>query len=181
MKTEDILKLTSAEVDKLTLKELRTITQQLTHVEQVRINRLEKAGLDTPAVQSFKKIADTLGTRGKTLNEVRNTFAKVKYQMGLKTSTIKGAKSVASELSKRLGGNASEIDINSFWKVYNKYQEAYGVNFKFTGESEKVQKILYSISKEYAYFDESFLLEELDRRLQEIYEEIEDDTDEFDF
>lgn len=180
MKTEDILKMTSDDVSRLTLNDLRKVTQQLIHVEQVRMNRLQKAGVVTPALESYNKIKDTLSTKGKTLNEVRATFYQAKYQLGLKTSTVSGAKNVMQNLNKRLGGQSSEIDIKTFWQVYNKYQEMYGLNFKFTGDSEKIQRLLYSVVSNNPYMSIDYLLNEFDKKLTEKYEDDEDDFDDFD-
>lgn len=171
MKTEDILKLTSDDVSRLTLSELKSLTQQLIHVEQVRINRLQKLGINTPAVESFNKVKSKMYTQGKTLNELRATFYQARYQLGLKTSTVSGAKKVAKALNTRLGGDSEAIDIHKFWDVYNKYQEANGITFKYTGDSEKIQRMLYQLMVDNAEMDFDDLMTEFSERLTKLYED----------
>ena len=174
MKTEDIIKLTSDDVSRLTLSELKSLTQQLIHVEQVRINRLQKLGINTPAVESFNKVKSQMYTQGKTLNELRSTFYQARYQLGLKTSTVSGAKSVARSLNARLGGDTGEINMNKFWDIYNKYQQANGVNFKFTGDSEKIQRMLYQTMLDYGEMDFDDIMTEFSDRLTRLYEDDEE-------
>lgn len=190
---EDIMNIDFDELNKLSRSDLARLTSRLTSTANKRIKRLLKSDVNeiSPALSSISqrlgKGKDTafFSVKGKDVNQLRNEFARVKYFLNLKTSSITGTKKLKKETYKRLGINELADDWSSaknkrFWKLYRDIVKRKGgeeqVN-EFYG-SDNIQQLLVSKFKWKRKNDD--ILNEMELELQSLYEENQE-NDEFDY
>ena len=103
MKVKEILNLSDVQINKMSRKELAQVTSILASAANKRINRIEKAGVTSPAVANVKAHEGRFSVKGKNTNQLRGEFARARNFMTNVTSTVKGAKSSARQIEKNLG------------------------------------------------------------------------------
>ena len=103
MKVKDIMKLSDVQINKMSRRELAQVTSILASAANKRINRIEKAGVTSPAVANVKAHDGKFSLKGKNTNQLRGEFARARNFMSNVTSTVKGAKSSARQIEKNLG------------------------------------------------------------------------------
>ena len=103
MKVKEILNLSDVQINKMSRKELAQVTSILASAANKRINRIEKAGVTSPAVANVKAHDGKFSVKGKNTNQLRGEFARARNFMSNVTSTVKGAKSSARQIEKNLG------------------------------------------------------------------------------
>lgn len=130
---KDYLNLSLEEFEKLDTKELKKAVSRLRDVANLRLNRLAKKGLTTPAsnYQKFTANVNLLYSRKANqpkqlnpVNELREEFTRARNFLNLKSSTIKGALQIEKNFTNKfteLGG--TNFDRNTFWRLYNKVKE----------------------------------------------------------
>ena len=103
MRVKEILNLSDVQINKMSRKELAQVTSILASAANKRINRIEKAGVTSPAVANVKAHEGRFSVKGKNTNQLRGEFARARNFMTNVTSTVKGAKSSARQIEKNLG------------------------------------------------------------------------------
>ena len=102
---KDIINMDFEDVQKLTRKELASLTSRLVSASNKRIRRLEKSELsESPALRSLKSRTGNirLSVKGKSQGQLQKTFTEAKHFLNLKTSTIGGYKAVVKNIKKSI-------------------------------------------------------------------------------
>ena len=153
LKISDIVSMDWDRLNKLTEKDLRSITNRLVSASNKRIRRLEKTtrGTSSFAYQSVQERGRKFSTRGKNVNQLKQEFKLAKQFLGYKTSTVKGWKEYRTKVEQRTGyateGESldwSERTWSKYWKVYRRFEETHGGTFK-KGDSDRIQQMLTEI------------------------------------
>lgn len=86
-------------------KEIRAEASRLASIANKRIQRLEKAGLESsPAYQKWiDEGGQKFSVRGKTINEVQSELARLRRFIDAKTSTIRGVNATLKEMASNTG------------------------------------------------------------------------------
>lgn len=149
----DIVSMDWDRLNKLTEKDLRSLTNRLVSASNKRIRRLEKTtrGTSSFAYQSVQERGRKFSTRGKNVNQLKQEFKLAKQFLGYKTSTVKGWKEYRTKVEQRTGyateGESldwSERTWSKYWKVYRRFEETHGGTFK-KGDSDRIQQMLTEI------------------------------------
>lgn len=130
--TQNLLKLSPIDVNKMTEQELRQAVSVLASAANKRLKRLanKPMGTSSPAYQSAQKRAyigsagGKFGTAGKNRNQLLNEFKSAKNFLEAKTSSVTGWTKYRSDVAKKIGGSfSSEEQEKEFWKNYRKLDE----------------------------------------------------------
>lgn len=153
LKISDIVSIDWERLNKLSEKDLRSLTNRLVSASNKRIRRLEKTtrGTSSFAYQSVQERGRKFSTRGKNVNQLKQEFKLAKQFLGYKTSTVKGWKEYRTKVEQRTGyateGESldwSERTWEKYWKVYRRFEETHGGTFK-KGDSDRIQQMLTEI------------------------------------
>ena len=116
---KDISNLDWSDVQKLTRKELASLTSRLVSATNKRLARLEKSELgESPAFRSFKVRTglDKLSVKGKSHGQLQRVFTEAKHFLNLKTSTIGGYKKVIKNIKDtiqdKIGQDITELNVS---------------------------------------------------------------------
>lgn len=92
-------------------KEIRAEASRLASIANKRIQRLEKAGLESsPAYQKWiDEGGKKFSVRGKTINEVQSELARLRRFIDAKTSTIRGVNATLKEMAANTGMDYKSI------------------------------------------------------------------------
>lgn len=141
LKITDILAMTDEDINKMSAKELKEVTQRLASAANKRIKRLEKVrstysrgnlatqskayqGLvnrDTGKVRKFSTRSKALGVKqpGDLKGKLHHEFSRAKSFLEAKTSTIEGTRELANQMSNKLKFKTKEAE-TAFWDLYKK-------------------------------------------------------------
>lgn len=153
LKISDIVSMDWDKLNRISEKDLRSLTNRLVSASNKRIRRLEKTtrGTSSFAYQSVQERGRMFSTRGKNVNQLKQEFKLAKQFLGYKTSTIKGWKEYRTKVEQRTGyateGESldwSERTWSKYWKVYRRFEETHGGTFK-KGDSDRIQQMLTEI------------------------------------
>ena len=108
-----LLQIPSADIDKMTEKELRATVQILASAANKRLKRLgaTETGRMSPAYQSAMQRSYTsaqggkFGTEGKTRNQLRNEYKALKAFMETKTGSVQKWNAYKKKVYERMGGD----------------------------------------------------------------------------
>ena len=187
MSIEDIINLDFEDIQKLTRKELATVTSRLVSATNKRIRRLEKSGLgESPALRSLKERTgeDRLSVKGKKHGQLQKTFTEAKHFLTLKTSTIGGyrkvVKNVRKTVSQRIGKDVSEVDISKLYSTLHKAQEMGLVDRRGSKGSEYAVNQIIDILENNPDKSIDDIVDDINDWYSEMYEEDFTDYDEDD-
>lgn len=93
----ELLNLDIMDFNTMTEKEMRKVVSRLRDAANKKVKRLEKTGIDTPALRQVQRSGGLFSTKGKTLNELRAEHARIRSFMTAKTSTKTGYEQVRNE------------------------------------------------------------------------------------
>ena len=164
MTTEEIINLDIEDIQKLSTKQLQSLTTQIVSTANKRVKALQSAGLeDALILTQMKDFSGRFSSKieGKNkLNRLRNTFSNVRNFLLAETSTVRGYKKYNRETAERIAGNKnmrdpeardfvkryeSDIELRrDFWRIYNRLKETYPDKFSGKGASERIQKLIRS-------------------------------------
>ena len=140
---KDITNMEWDDIQKLTRKELSSITSRLVSATNKRLRRLESSELgESPALRSFMTRTGELrlSVKGKSHGQLQQVFTEAKHFLGLKTSTIKGYKNVIGNIketiTQKTGRSISEIDVGKLYDALHKGQEMGLIDARGTKGSE---------------------------------------------
>ena len=184
---KDILNMDFADIQKLTRKELATVTSRLVSASNKRIRRLEKSELgESPAIRSLKSRTSEsrLSVKGKSQGQLQRTFTEAKHFLNLKTSTISGYKAVVKNIKKsiseRTGKSISEIDVSKLYSTLHKAQELGLVDKRGSKGSEQAVNEIIDILERNPDKSIDDIINDIDDWYTEMYEEDFNDNDEED-
>lgn len=127
---KDISNLEWTDVQKLTRKELASLTSRLVSATNKRLRRLEKSGLgESPALRSFKTRTgeERLSVKGKGHGQLQRVFTEAKHFLNLKSSTVGGYKKVIKNIKETIqdktGKDITELDVSKLYSTLHKAQE----------------------------------------------------------
>ena len=136
MKIKDILAINPEDILKMPEDELRTVVRDLGRVANMRITKLEKAGLTNisqayqtafPKQKKSRKSRNKTGrfsAKGLNLNQLRAEYKRAKGFVTAPTSSLKGARQYGQELKNLTGIDPThKRSIAKFWRQYHKWVE----------------------------------------------------------
>lgn len=176
MSIQDIQNLDPDFISKLGEADLRKISNRLVSAVNKRIRRLEKAGIESPALSSYKKKNYHFSTKGKNRNKLLEQHKLLTGFLGLKTSSVRGATKVRKEVLNRFEiPNMSKKRESEIWYIYNRYREENSGVVGSTLSSEQLIKELFSESNN--HLQNADLESAFRKKANEMYErKIEEDT-----
>ena len=125
-----------SEARAMAVKELRDVYSKL----RARVQRVERRFGKTPAIQEYyNRGLNKLSTKGKTIEDIAKLRIDVEYIEGLKTTTVKGAKTYDENVAKWI--DMYENDKGS----YNRMMMLYN---RMVEENELVEKYKYQVMEE---------------------------------
>ena len=98
MKLDAIMKLNQREIEKMSRKELARVVSDLRSVARKRIERMEKSEVYSPAYTSIIASGGIPSIKGLDVTQLRNELKRYRGFIGMKTSTVKGAKTYQRKL-----------------------------------------------------------------------------------
>ena len=184
---KDIINMDFADIQKLTRKELATVTSRLVSASNKRIRRLEKSELgEAPSIRSLKVRTgeDRLSVKGKSQGQLQRTFTEAKHFLNLKTSTIGGYKKVIKNIKKtiseRIERNVTELDVSKLYSTLHKAQELGLVDKRGSKGSEQAVNEIIDILERNPDKGIDDIINDIDDWYTEMYEEDFNDNDEED-
>lgn len=161
---------------------LAKAVSRLASAANKRLKRFEGSELESPATKSVEKSGGRFGTRGKTLNQLRSEFIRVKNFLSSKTSTIKGYKQFKKDFFDRVEAKTdirkelSDSELNRFWDIYSK-----SANLQpFVKGSAELQKTVFDMFIKYQDEESEDILARVQEKFDNWYEEQQDIENEFD-
>ena len=200
LKITDILNIDLDSFNSLNESQLRALTSRLVSASNKRIRRLEKHDINSPAIQglgsnkSFSTKLKKTTPKNQRINQLRSEFARIRTFLTSQTSTIKGFNKFVKDTRKRLAKETGlsekdikNIDVNKvFDKLHELQQKGYVSSYRGSKGSLQARNKLFEIAKEYPDLDADeladYLFDELEEAYEsDIYDDLEDETDETDF
>ena len=145
MKWTEAIDLTPDQFRFITAKELKQRLNVLTGVANKRLARLKEADLTTPASRYLK-----FSVKNKSYNELKKEFSRARNFLRMKSSTVKGARSIEKAFKDRLkievkaGDVIETFDKKEFWEAYNKIKSSDKALITRLS-SEQVQSDIYNM------------------------------------
>jgi len=146
MNIQQILKIDPNDIAKMNRSDLARIVRPLVSASNKRIRRLQasETGRMSPSIAPESMTGGKqFSIRGQNLNQLRNSYAKMKQYLNNRTSSLTGFKAYRNEVSKRIGGKLSYEQEKQFWETYNKLREQNHSGLFNTLSSSQIQKKLY--------------------------------------
>lgn len=170
-------KIRETDIETLNSWDRRTIARavrRLADTANKRIKLFEEKGLETPAYLNVQKSGGRFSTRGKTVNQLRTEFIRVRNFLGMKTATVKGYKKVKSDFFNRVEASTGQRmvldddDLNKFWRLYDQMESDIS---PFVKGSPQGQKIVYDIFINNLEKNEEELINIIKKKFDIYYEE----------
>ena len=124
---DDILSMSTNEVSKLNLSDLRKVVGRLVSAGNKRLRRLESKGVSTPATEFIKRSGGPLTTKGKNVNELRAEFRRAKTFLRAKSGSLKRitkrTKNVTKALQKAGVKSITHENSDRLFKLYDRIKE----------------------------------------------------------
>ena len=118
----DLLSIDNDTVNDMTRIELSRVVSRMSSVANKRLKRLEAAGYkrgsDNSKSPNIISGTKKFGSKGKSLNQLRNEFSRARDFLEGKTSTVTGMRKVRNEFYTRLSDVTGD-DISTIEKVFN--------------------------------------------------------------
>jgi hypothetical protein len=169
MSINDLLNLDIMDFNSLTEKEMRKVVSRLRDAGNKKIKRLEKSGVETPALRQVNRSGGLFTTKNKDLNSLRAEHSRIKSFMQAKTSTKTGYEKVRKETSEKLQERGIDVktkDLDGFFKVYERLKE---IDPSISLKSVKYE-VMREISQKIDDLDYEGLILQMQEQLDDIYE-----------
>ena len=166
----DLLDVPLETINSLSRSELSTVVSRMSAVANKRLKRLEQSGFKRGAESGPNVISGTrkFASKGKSINQLRNEFSRVRRFLEGKTSTVTGMRKSRDDFYNRLaentgkdvrdikayfaGSDYSEDELTpgqKFWRVV-KNAERFNL-FAETGySSSQIQGVVYNLMSDYS-------------------------------
>ena len=170
---EQIREIPPEEFNKFDKKTLAAAVTRMASAANKRLRRFEKSGIETPATISVSKSGGKFSVKGKSLNQLRSEFIRVKNFLGMKTATQKGYAKVKRDFIERVNATAqqsvklSDKFLNRFWRIYDKTANL----APFVKGSPDRQKMVFDLMVDNPELSEDDLLTRLNDTFDSRYEE----------
>lgn len=171
MTTKEILEMSFEDLNKLNFNDLKNLTKILSKTANTRIRTVVDRYEKTPAIIGMLQSGGKFGVRGiKTLNKMRQEFARVRNFLTDRTSTVKGVEewkdNSIEQLSIQRGINISR---DNFDFIYTTLADLQDIDSKF---KDDLMKYTYLEMIE-QNFDEyrGLSADEIHKRVLEYYEQ----------
>lgn len=176
MKTEDFLRLTLSDIEKMTEKELRTAVSTMRSTARKRYERLQDKGLENVVRSHFKRGApgeDPLPTvKGMDEITLRNEYTRYKRFLSADTTVKKvaaKAKQQTDYMEEFTGKKMTEKQKDRFFTLYDATKNsAYSNVLHYRERAQIVADVMKS--KEYKRKANSTMLKEIENRMRLAYE-----------
>lgn len=204
LSVSDLLDVPLEAIDSLNRSEISQIVSRMAAVANKRLKRLEQSGFKRGSDSGPNVISGTrkFVAKGKTLNQLRNEFSRVRKFLEGKTSTVTGMRKTREEFYQRLADNTgkdvrdvrayfAESDYSDseltpgqkFWRVV-KNAERFNLFAQSGYSSSQIQGVVYNLMTDYS--DKSVvellnMLGDMGIQAYEQLESVEDDYNESDF
>ncbi len=132
MTTKDLLNLDPDAINRMSRKELAKVVSQMAATANKRLQRLSETDIGqlSPAYTRTQSRAYTtakggrFGTKGKTLNQLRNEYKAAKSFLESKTGSVKGWEATREKTYERIGGGFNgDVDLEKdFWIGYRRFE-----------------------------------------------------------
>ena len=129
MKRSEMLSYTAEDINKMNKQQLL----ELARAEQKAIKdaryRLQEAQINAPALRQIQEAGNISAKKSMTVNQLRREIAKGRVMLNYRTSTVREARKVESEivgsLSSRLNApQLTEDESKTLWKIIDRMREA---------------------------------------------------------
>lgn len=167
---EEILDLSLDDFNQLTEKTLRQLTTRLVSAGNKRIKRLEKSNIYSPSYEAIKDSGGKFSVKGKSLNELKSEFIRLKNFFGQKTSTVTGAKEVRNTVISNLKKEGVNISEEQYNRVFRVYEELKRHNPEIANKAFKY-RTLSEITRNDHPEDIEKMISDMEKKLNTIYEE----------
>ena len=179
-KISDLVNINYDAFNSMDAKQLRAVIRQMSSAANKRLSQLEEKGISTPATQSAERSGGKFSTAGKSLNELRAEYSRVRNFLKSETSTKKGYNKFQANTLKSLGLKESEITPKQFQKLWSSYDRLKEQHPEIEGAANKY-KVLNAISERIqknGRLSVKSIVNRIENQLSEIYES--GDFDEYD-
>lgn len=159
---------------------LSAAVRRLSDAANKRIKRFEDKGLETPAYLNVMKSGGKFSTRGKTINQLRSEFIRVRDFLKMKTSTVRGYEKVKEDFFTRVNATTSQRislsddDLNRFWRIFDKTESSI---IPFVKGSEQSQKMVFDVFIKNENMSEEDIIKKIYQKFDIYYEEQEELND----
>lgn len=177
---KQLLSLDEKDFLKLDRADLARVLTRINSAANKRLVSLKKKNISSPATRRAIRSGGKFSVAGKSLNQLRSEFSRVKTFMTSETSTRKGYKSfVKKSVSKlkQMGVKVSEENFERFTELFDELKDAdasvSGRNLRYT-----VMRELSTMVENPELSDEE-IIERIENRVQQIYEEQQEDVSDF--
>lgn len=178
MNVKDILNMGLNEFNKLKADALRKVTNSLVSAANKRVRRFEAAGEKSPALSQVEN-EGRFSTANKSLNELRQEFARARRFMTAETGNLRGARKVRNKVVNNLsraGVNISQDQYNNFFEAYEKLKQKDPAVAESKFKYLAMREISNRIDDE---MDPEEVAEALARDFNSIYENAENEEQEY--
>lgn len=147
-------------IQQLSERELRSQLRTLNDVANKRLQRLEQAGVDSPAMVGRGEKGKFTVPREATKQELQKSLSEVSDFIQQKTSSVKAARSYtesANELADTMGFDQTKAGRKAMWDIIDKFKETYPDKASQWG-SDKIHQQIADIVAETGYADPQHIM-----------------------
>lgn len=159
------------DLNRFTRKELQAVVASLETTVNRRVKNLQKMAKDTgvkaPALKAFEDAGPLIGTKGLTLNELRNRYRRAADFLQMKTSTVQGYKDFEKSFKDMTGFEFGDKRVSTFWDAFEKAKEEHPAVF---ASRKNVYEVFADVLKER-------LRDNGEATAEEVYEQLKDRLD----
>lgn len=171
MSVSDILNIDNDTFNNLGLKDMRLVVGRLVSAGNKRMRRMEEKGQASPAYLKAIETGGRFSTKGKTLNELRQEYARAREFLKQKSSSLSGwkelKKSTQKKLKEQFGIEISTDRLEQIFAVYERLKEI-DPNMAMNSLKYTVIEEIDKLSQK--EFDSEKVLQEMQDKLTELYE-----------
>ena len=145
MKYDDIKKMKSADIDKLSFDDMKEVAKIVTKTANARIETFNKHNRSSPALEQLKKRNGEnikFSTKGQNRNELRNTISSALNFTESQTGSYNKIIKIEKNFFNNYLGEDVPKDTSDFWKLYREYAQEHSNLVATKLGSETVLKAL---------------------------------------
>ena len=184
---QDILEMNQNDLNRLSRNDLARVTSRLVSASNKRIRSLEKSetGSKSLILKALnEKGINKFSVRNKGHNELLKTLADSRDFLKAKTSTVRGTRIVLKRrkeiIESRTGFKVTDNDVNRVYDALHKAQEMGIIGGRGSKGSLNAEKELWNVVDKNSVTNVDELIQTLESKITEVYEQMIPDEDEFD-
>ena len=169
----DLINISVEELNSMSKRDLSRVVSRLSSTANKRLQRFDDKGNITPATISAEKSGGRFKAKGKTINQLRSEFIRVRNFLNLKTSTVRGYKKFKEDFFDRVEAKSgirlrmTDDKLSRFWRIYDKTANL----SPFFKGSDQRQKMVFDMFVEMENKDDEEILADIQNRFNNWYEE----------